>query len=108
MPGKAMVAATDATLMIAPPLPAAPPGRMARRPCFMPRAVPSTLTSSILRTSAGSSSVIRLVISMPALFTRMSRPPMTSTVVLTAAAQLSSSVTSNGTNSAVAPASRNA
>ena len=36
MPGKAMVAATLAMLTIEPPLPAAPPGRMARRPCFMP------------------------------------------------------------------------
>ena len=38
--------------MMLPPLPAAPPGRIARRPCFMPSAVPRMLTSSILRTWA--------------------------------------------------------
>ena len=65
MPGNAMVAATEATLMIAPPLPAAPSGRIARRPCLMPSAVPRMLTSSILRMSSASTSVIRLVISMP-------------------------------------------
>ena len=47
MPGNAIVAATEETLTIAPPSPAGPSGRIARRPCLMPSAVPSTLTSSI-------------------------------------------------------------
>src|SRR5918995_1493115 len=79
MPGKAMVAATEAMLMMLPPLPAGPPGRMDRRPCLMPSAVPRKLTSSILRTWWAWISVNRLVISMPALLTRMSRPPRCST-----------------------------
>ena len=53
MPGKAMVAATEATLMTTPPLPATPPGRMARKACLMPSEVPSRLTSSWLRTASG-------------------------------------------------------
>ena len=75
MPGKAIVAATEATLTMLPPAPAGPPGRIARKPCLRPSAVPSTFTSSCLRTSAGSMSTSRLVISTPALLTRMSRPP---------------------------------
>ena len=51
MPGKAIVAATEAMLTIEPPLPAAPSGRIARNACLMPRAVPSTLTSSIVDTA---------------------------------------------------------
>ena len=49
------------------------------------------------RTSAASTSVTRLVISMPALLTRMSSPPSCSTVSATAASQLASSVTSSRT-----------
>ena len=69
MPGKAMVAATEEMLMMLPPLPAAPPGRIARSACLMPSAVPRTLTSSIVRMSFGSTSAIRLLISTPALLT---------------------------------------
>ena len=36
MPGKAIVAATEEMFTIAPPLPAVPSGRIARRPCLMP------------------------------------------------------------------------
>ena len=53
MPGKAIVAATEATLITQPPLPAAPPGRIARNACLMPSVVPSRLTSSILRRLGG-------------------------------------------------------
>ena len=79
---------------MAPPLPAAPPGRIARSPCLIPSAVPSTLTSSIRRMSAASASTIRPEISMPALLTRMSSPPSCSTVAATAASHDASSVTS--------------
>ena len=36
MPGNAMVAATEAMLTIEPPLPAAPPGRIARKRVLEP------------------------------------------------------------------------
>ena len=36
MPGKAIVAATDAMLTIGAARPAGPPGRMARKACLMP------------------------------------------------------------------------
>ena len=94
MPGKAIVAATEETLTIAPPLPAGPSGRIARRPCLMPSAVPSTLTSSIFLRSSASMSTISPEISIPALLTRMSSPPSCSIVAATAASQLASSVTS--------------
>src|SRR6478752_6458986 len=103
MPGKAMVAATEAMLMMLPPLPADPPGRMARRPCWMPSAVPRKLTSSILRTWSAWISVNRLVISMPALLTRMSRPPRCSTASPTAFSQPSSLVTSRATKPCSSP-----
>ena len=106
MPGKAIVAATDATLTIAPPWPAGPPGRMARKPCLMPSDVPSTFTSSIRRTSSASRSTSRLVISTPALLTTMSRPPRQPMTSGMARSQLSSDVTSSCTNSAVPPAAR--
>src|SRR4051812_24173091 len=94
MPGKAIVAATEETLTIAPPLPAAPSGRIARRPCLMPSAVPSTLTSSMRRRSSACASTSSPEISMPALLTRMSKPPSRSIVVATAASQSASLVTS--------------
>src|SRR5580658_1911138 len=103
MPGKAMVAATEEMLTTAPPRPAGPPGRMARKACLMPRAVPSTLTSSIRRMSSGSRSTTRVVISSPALLTRMSRPPSSRIVSEMASSQLASLVTSSGRNAAVAP-----
>src|SRR4249920_2559645 len=46
--GNAIVAATEAILTMAPPAPALPPGRIARNACFMPRPVPTMLTSHIL------------------------------------------------------------
>ena len=39
--------------MTTPPLPAAPPGRIVRKACLRPSAVPSRLTSSCLRTAVG-------------------------------------------------------
>ena len=98
-----MVAATLAMLTIAPPLPAAPPGRMARNPCLMPSVVPTTLTSYMRRRSAGSTSTISEEISMPALLTRTSKPPSSATVAATACSQLASSVTSRWVNPVVAP-----
>src|ERR1700761_4825434 len=106
MPGKAMVAATEATLTIAPPWPAGPPARMARKPCLMPSDVPSTFTSSIRRASSAFRSASRLVISTPALLTTMSRPPRQLKISGIARSQLSSEVTSSDTNSAVPPAFR--
>src|ERR1039457_4380114 len=73
MPGNAIVAATEEMLTTAPPWPAGPPGRMARKACLMPSEVPRMLTSSILRTSSGSRSMTRLEISTPALLTTMSK-----------------------------------
>ena len=90
MPGKAIVAATEEMLMIEPPFPAAPPGRIARSPCLRPRIVPSTLTSSIRRISSGSVSTSRCVTSMPALFTRMSSPPSSAIVCVIAVSQSAS------------------
>ena len=106
MPGKGIVAATDETLTIAPPTPAEPPGRMARKACLRPRPTPTTLTSSMRRRSAGSRSITSADISMPALLTRMSKPARSATVLETAASQLASSVTSSVTKAAVAPDSR--
>ena len=103
MAGNGIVAATDATLTIAPPVPADPPGRIARKACFMPRLTPTTLTSSILRRSSASASITSAEISMPALFTRMSKPPSTSTVLLTADSQSASCVTSRCTKPVLAP-----
>ncbi len=97
MPGKAIVAATEAMLMIAPPWPAAPPGRMVRKACLMPSEVPSRFTSSWRRTASASRSTKRLVISMPALLTRMSRPPSWAVASAIADSQLASSVTSSFT-----------
>src|SRR5437764_1442902 len=104
MPGNAIVAATDAMLTTAPPRPAGPPGRMARKACLRPSAVPRTLTSSILRISSGSRSTTSWVISTPALLTRMSRPPSSAMVPSTQRSQLWSSVTSSGRNAASPPA----
>ena len=53
MLGKAIVAATEAMLTTAPPLPAGPPGRIARKACFMPSTVPTMLTSHIRRSVLG-------------------------------------------------------
>ena len=106
MPGKAMVAATEDTFTTAPPFPAGPPGRMARKACLMPSAVPTTLTSSIRRRSAGSRSAMSPEISTPALLTTMSRPPSSPITTGMACSQLASSVTSSGTNPAVAPERR--
>ena len=53
MPGKAMVAATEAMLTIAPPGPAGPPGRIARKACFMPSAVPSEIDLAHARSVVG-------------------------------------------------------
>ena len=103
MPGNAIVAATDAMLTTAPPRPAGPPGRMARKACLMPSAVPRTLTSSILRISSGSRSTTSWVISTPALLTRMSRPPSSAMVPSTQRSQLWSSVTFSGRNAASPP-----
>src|SRR3954447_5062410 len=88
MPGKAIVAATEEMLMMA------PPGCIARSPCLSPSAVPRTLTSSIRLRSSGSTLTIRPEISIPALLTRMSNPPSCSTVAPIAASQLLLSVTS--------------
>ena len=104
MPGKAIVAATDAMLITAPPRPAGPPGRMARKACLMPSEVPRMLTSSILRMSSGSRSMIRLEISTPALLTTMSRPPSSAIVPSMHRSQLWSSVTFSGRNAASPPA----
>src|SRR6195256_5465391 len=90
-------------LTTAPPLPAAPPGRIARSACFRPSAVPTMFTSSMRRSSAGSISVTSAVTSMPALLIRMSKPPSVSTVAFTAASQSSSFVTSSVTKPAFAP-----
>ena len=98
-----MVAATEEMLTMLPPLPAAPPGRMARNACFMPSAVPTTFTSSMRRRSAASMSTTSAVISTPALLTSRSKPPRDFTVASTAATQLASSVTSSRTKSAFAP-----
>ena len=95
----------EAVLMTAPPLPAAPPGRIARNACLVPRAVPSTLTESIRKVSAASRSATSWVISIPALLTRMSKPPIAAIASSTAIAQLSSSVTSRWTNAALVPLS---
>ena len=97
MPGKAIVAATDEMLMMLPPLPATPSGRIARRPHLRPSAVPRMLTSSIVRMSFGSTSTIRLLISIPALLTSTSRPPKSEAAAVTAFSQLASSVTSRCT-----------
>jgi len=98
-----MVAATEATLTTAPPLPAAPSGFIARNACFMPRAAPTTLTSHMRRRSCASTLMTSDVISTPALFTRMSKPPNWAIVAETAACQLASSVTSRLTKAALAP-----
>src|SRR6516164_3305758 len=103
MPGKAIVAATDATLTTAPPRPAGPPGRMARKACLRPSAVPRTLTSSIFRMSSGFRSATRLEISTPALLTTMSRPPSSAIVPSMHRSQLWSSVTFSGRNAASPP-----
>src|SRR4051812_45528002 len=103
MAGKAMVAATEATLMTTPPWPAAPPGRIVRNACLMPSAVPSRLISSILRACAASRSTSRLVISTPALLTRMSRPPSWPTASATAVSQPASSETSRCTKPCPSP-----
>ena len=103
MPGKAIVAATDAMLTTAPPRPAGPPGRMARKACLRPSEVPRMLTSSIVRMSSGSRSTTRLEISTPALLTTMSRPPSSAIVPSTARSQLWSFVTSSGRNAASPP-----
>src|SRR6201996_8697342 len=108
MPGKAMVAATDETLTIAPPWPAGPPGRMARNACLTPSAVPRMFVSSILRASSASRSTSRLVISTPALLTRMSRPPRWPMASGIARSQLVSEVMSSCTYSAVTPVDRKA
>ena len=98
-----MVAATEATLTTAPPLPAGPSGFMARNACFMPSAAPTTLTSHMRRRSCASTLMTSDVISTPALFTRMSKPPNSAIVAETAACQLASSVTSRVTKAALAP-----
>jgi hypothetical protein len=103
MAGKAMVAATDEMFTTAPPPPALPPGRIARNACFMPSSVPATFTSSMRRRSSPSTSITSEVISMPALFTRMSKPPSSFTVVSVAEAQSASFVTSSGTKPTLAP-----
>ena len=103
MAGNAIVAATDAMLTTEPPLPAAPPGRMARKACFMPSTAPTTLTSHILRTSAGLRSTTSEVISTPALLMRMSKPPSSAMVVSTARSHCSSSVTSSLTKPPLTP-----
>ena len=83
--------------MIAPPLPAAPPGRIARKAVLDAERGAEDVDLEHLADVVGSISAIRLVISMPALLTRMSRPPSWSTVAATAASQLASSVTSRWT-----------
>ena len=57
---------------VAAPVPAPPPGRIARNACFMPRPVPTMLTSHIRRRSSAFRSTTSEVISMPALLIRMS------------------------------------
>ncbi len=89
--------------MTAPPLPAGPSGFMARNACFMPSAAPTTLTSHMRRKSFASTLMTSDVISIPALFTRMSKPPNCAIVAETAACQLASSVTSRVTKAALAP-----
>src|SRR5947208_2653339 len=103
MPGKAMVAATEEMLTTAPPRPAGPPGRMARKACLMPSAVPTMLTSSILRMSSGSRSTISWVISTPALLTTLSRRPRSAFVPSMHRSQLWSSVTFSGRKAASPP-----
>src|ERR1700754_4526508 len=103
MPGNAIVGATEEMLMMLPPRPASPSGRIVRSPHFRPSAVPRTLTSSIVRMSFGSTSVIRLLISTPALLTSTSSPPKSEAAAVVAFSQLASFVTSRWTKAWPSP-----
>ena len=94
--------------MMLPPLPPRPSGRIVRRPHLRPSAVPRMFTSSMVRMSFGSTSVIRLVISTPALLTRMSSPPKSEAAAVVAFSQLASSVTSRCTKPCPSPLSESA
>ena len=82
MPGNAMVAATDAMLMIAPPLPAGAAGPHRAQPVLDAERgaddVDVVHAAQVGRVEVDDQAEI----SMPALLTRMSRPPSSATVAV--------------------------